>query len=150
MIFNFIVRHLHFLARIPLTAHFFDGALLTWTALFHHERLRAIEAIQKQALTLRDVRLCSHRYGGIGFEQNGCEFAHLHGNGLFDVELTRNVAAELIAHKRALPHHVLGPSRWISFWVDSLANVPDAFSLLQLACEMKKADQTAGLLEIPT
>jgi hypothetical protein len=148
MIFNLVVRHLHFLARIPIAAQFFDAALLTWTALFHRERLRAIEALENRALTLENVRLCSHRYGGIGFELNGCEFAHLHGNALLDVELTRTVAAELIAQKRALPHHVLGPSRWVSFWLNSPNNVVDAFLLLQLACETKKADQTAGLLEM--
>jgi hypothetical protein len=138
MIFNFIVRHLHFLSKIPLAAHFFDAALLTWTAIFHRERLRAIEAFQQHALTLPDVRLSSHRYGGAGFMHNGHEFAHLHSNGLLDIELTRAIAAELISHNRALPHHVLGVSRWISFWVTSPVDVPHASVLIEAAYDSTK------------
>jgi hypothetical protein len=150
MIFNFIVRHLHFLAKFPLAPQFFDAALLTWTAIFHRERLRAIEVLQEHALTLPNVRLSSHRYGGTAFVHNNYEFAHLHSNGLLDIELTRALASKLISQNRALPHHVLGPSRWISFRLTSPLDVSHASALLEAACQYanKKADHLAGLAEI--
>jgi len=139
MIFNFIVRHLHFLAKVPLAPQFFDAALLTWTALFHRERLRAMEQFEQKLSNLHIDR-CVHRFGGTGFVRNGCEFAHLHGNGLLDIELTRDLAHQLVQEKRAAPHHVLGPSRWVTVWLTSIADVPNAFALLKLGA--KSFEQT--------
>src|SRR5678815_1687201 len=86
--FRFVVRHLHWLTRVPLAPQFFDALLLAWTALFHRETLRAIEQLEVAALRLPDVERSSHRFGGLGFARNGREFAHVHGNGLLDVKLT--------------------------------------------------------------
>jgi hypothetical protein len=133
MIFNFIVRRLHFLARIPLAPQFFDATLLIWTALFNRDVLRAIELLEQEALHLEGVTICSHRFGGIGFKNNAREFAHIHSNGLLDVELTRAEAEELIDLGRALPHHVFGRSRWITFWLRSSSEVPEALHLLHRA-----------------
>lgn len=145
MIFNFVVRHLHFLAKIPLAPQFFDAALLTWTALFHPERLRTIEELEQRISKIPNVDLCLHRYGGTGFMLKDREFAHLHGNGLVDIELTPALAAQAIKENGAQPHHVLGSSRWISFWLNSPADVPRAFALIELACKIKKAGQSADL-----
>jgi hypothetical protein len=112
--FRFVVRHLRWLARIPLATHLFDALLLTGTALFHPETLRAIEMLEAAALRLPGVRPTRHRYGGFGFVCEGSEFAHLHGNGLLDVKLTRERAAEIVAAGRASPHHIFGPSAWVS------------------------------------
>jgi hypothetical protein len=146
MVFNLVVRRLHFLAKVPLAPQFFDAALLTWTALFHRERLGAIEQFE-QTLSRLNIDRCLHRFGGTGFVLNGREFAHLHGNGLLDIEFTREVASQLIVENRAVPHHVLGPSRWVSLWLKSSADIPQALALIELACEIKKADQSAGLFE---
>ena len=145
MIFNFVVRHLHFLAKIPLAPQFFDATLLTWTGLLQRERLRAIERLEQEISNLPNIDPCLHRYGGTGFAYNGCEFAHLHGNGLLDIELTSEIASQVILENGASPHHVLGRSRWISFWLNSPADVPPAFALIELACKIKKAGQSADL-----
>lgn len=131
MIFQFIVRRLHWLARVPLAPHVFDALLLAWTALFHHEQFAALEALEVRALRIPGVRPCRHRYGGIGFARGGCEFAHLHGNGLLDVRLTRECAESMVTSGLAHPHHVFGPSAWVSFWVRSAADLPNAVMLLQ-------------------
>jgi hypothetical protein len=131
MIFHFVVRHLHFLARIPLAPQIFDAMLLTWTALVHRSRLRAIERFEREALRLPNVELCIHHYGGLGFKYGGREFAHLHSNGLLDVQLTCALAEELIKSTRALPHHVLGQSKWISFWMNTESDLPAALNFLQ-------------------
>ena len=130
MIFEFIVRRLRWLARVPLAPQVLDALLLAWTALFHRGRFAALEALEDRALRIPGVRPCRHRYGGIGFARGGCEFAHLHGNGLLDVRLTRECADSMIAAGLANPHHVFGPSAWVSFWVRSAADLPNAERLL--------------------
>ena len=131
MIFEFVVRRLRWLAKVPLAPHLFDTLLLTWTAVFHRDRFAALEALEVRALEFPGVRPCRHRFGGIGFLRGDREFAHLHGNGLLDVHLTRQRADLLVAAGRARPHHVFGPSAWISFWVRSGADLPNAVELLR-------------------
>jgi hypothetical protein len=131
VIFGFVVRRLRWLARVPLAPHIFDSLLLTWTAMFQRQRFAAMEQLEAQALGFPGVERCRHRFGGIGFVRGQLEFAHLHGNGLLDVHLTRECAASLVAAGRACPHHVFGPSAWVSFWVRSEADLPNAVELLR-------------------
>jgi len=133
VIFEFIVRRLRWLARVPLVPHVFDAMLLTCTALFQREKFTALEELEVRALRMPGVRPCRHRYGGIGFARGRSEFAHLHGNGLLDVRLTRDCAESLFAAGLALPHHVFGPSAWVSFWVRSETDLPNAEMLLHAA-----------------
>ena len=130
MIFEFIVHRLRWLAAVPLAPQIFDALLLAWTALFHRQRLAAMEALEAHALQLPGVRPGRHRFGGAGFLRDGREFAHLHGNGLLDVHLTRECAETLVAAGQAVPHYVFGPSAWISFWLRSEADLPNALRLL--------------------
>src|SRR5438093_633132 len=64
VIFEFIVRRLRWLARVPLAPEFFDALLLAWTALFQRGRIAAMEALEDRALQLPGVRPCRHRFGG--------------------------------------------------------------------------------------
>ena len=130
-IFHFVVRHLRCLARIPFAPQIFDAFLLSWTAIFHRETLRAIETLEAAALSLPRISISTHRFGGIGFAREGHEFAHIHGNGLFDVKLTRQRASELVAAGRAKPHHVFGPSAWISFQLRTEADCAPALALME-------------------
>ena len=146
MIFEFIVRRLRWLARVPLAPQILDALLLVWTALFHREQLAALEALEVRALQLPGVRLCRHRFGGIGFARGACEFAHLHGNGLLDVRLTRQCAESMVSAGLARPHHVFGPSAWVSFWVRSETDLPNAVKLLY-AGQMLSGAADRGALE---
>jgi hypothetical protein len=127
---RFVVRHFRWLARLPLATQIFDALLLTWTAVFHPKTLRAIEALETAALRLPGVSPARHRFGGFGFIREGREFAHVHGNGLLDLRLTRERAAEIVAAGRAEPHHVFGPSAWISFQLRTLDDCGPALALL--------------------
>ncbi|MEA3207536.1 MAG: hypothetical protein QOE70_593 [Chthoniobacter sp.] len=133
--FRFVVRRLRWLARIPLAPQIFDALLLAWTAAFHRETLRAIESLEAAALRLPGVSPARHRFGGFGFLHEGREFAHLHGNGLLDLKLTRERAAEIVAAGRAQPHHVFGPSAWISFQLRTPHDGAPALALLKIAIE---------------
>lgn len=127
---RFVVRYFRWLARIPLAPQLFDAFLLTWTAVFHPQTLRAIEALEAAALRLPGVSPARHHYGGLGFRRDGQEFAHVHGNGLLDVKLTRERAAEIVAAGCAAPHHVFGPSAWISFQLRTEEDCEAALALL--------------------
>ena len=131
MIFEFIVRRLRWLARVPLAPHVLDALLLVWTALFHREQLAALETLEIRVLQLPGVRPCRHRFGGTGFARGGCEFAHLHGNGLLDVHLTRECAESVVSAGLAHPHHLFGPSAWVSLWVRTEADLAIALKLLR-------------------
>ena len=133
VIFEFVVRRLRWLACVPLCPQWFDAMLLAWTGLFSRDRLKAMEAVVDHALQWPHVEPGWHRYGGMGFRRAGSEFAHLHGNGLLDVHLTVRDAAVAVAAGWARPHHVFGPSAWVSFWIRDAKDVPAAVRLLQLA-----------------
>ena len=148
--FRFVVRHLRWLAHLPLAPQFFDALLLAWTALVDRPRLRAMEALESAALQLPDVAPCVHRFGGVGFAHHGMEFAHLHGNGLLDVHLTKERAAVLVAAGRAEPHHVFGPSSWISFWVYSQMDVNAAFCLIEESAQIVRSKEKASPVSVGT
>ncbi len=133
--FHWVVRHLRWLARVPGLPHWFDALLVAWTAVAHRPRLAAMEAVEAGALRLAGATLGVHRLGGIGFLVDGAEIGHLHGNGLLDVHLTRERAAELIASGRTQPHHVMPGSGWVSF---QLAGSDDA------ACAIALLDEAAA------
>jgi hypothetical protein len=139
--FRFVVRHFRWLARIPFAAQIFDAMLLTWTAVVHPETLRAIESLETAALRLPGVSPTRHRFGGFGFARGSREFAHVHGNGLLDVRLTRERSADIVAEGRAEPHHVFGPSAWISFQLRTPEDCEPALSLLHIAVLLRAPEQ---------
>jgi hypothetical protein len=133
-----VVRHLRWLARVPGLPQIFDALLVAWTALFHRRRLRATEAIEAAALQQPGMELRMHRFGGVEFTVAGRELGHLHGNGLLDVRVGCKSARALVHAGQAEPHHVLGESAWISFWVQSTEDVPNAVDLLKTVSEQVK------------
>jgi hypothetical protein len=147
--FRFAVRRLRWLARVPGFPQCFDAILLTWTALRHRPRLAAMEALETAACTIPGVQLQVHRLGGTGFLSGHREIAHLHGNGLLDVLLSRGDRDEAVASGNAEPHHVFPASSWVSFWVRDVADLPKGLRLLELtngkreAC-FTKIDVAAG------
>ena len=131
--FRFVVCHLRWLARVPGLPQYFDTMLLTWTALFHRRRLRAMEAIEEATLQMPGVRLCVHRLGGMEFVCGERELGHLHGNGLLDVRVGMDEARVIVRDGLAGPHHVFGESAWVSFWVRGMEDVQGAVELLEKA-----------------
>jgi hypothetical protein len=136
--FEFVVRRLRWMARVPLAPQLFDSLLLAWTALRHPNQLRAMEAVEDAAMGITDVRLTVHRLGGIGFSLGGRELGHLHGNGLLDLFAGRELARELVSTGRAEPHHFFGESAWVSCWVRSSLDATQAVALLQCVYEARK------------
>ena len=133
MIFNFVVRKLRWLGRVPLAPQFFDTVLLISTALLSPSRLRAISAVEREAQRLPHVNLAVHRYGGIGFYFRGKEMSHIHGNGLLDCLVGRANRDLLLRGSDVTAHHVFPRSGWISFFVKDPNDVEQALELIQIA-----------------
>lgn len=131
--FDFAVRRLRWLAGIPLVPQWFDACLVAWTAVFHRRRLAAMEALEREVGAWPGVERWPHRLGGIGFRRGGREFAHLHGNGLLDIHLGRERAAEAVRMGAARVHHVLGPSAWVSLWLRDESDLPTALGWMREA-----------------
>jgi hypothetical protein len=91
------------------------------------------ELIHAEVGSWPGVTLSPHRFGGVEFNLGRAEIGHLHGSRLLDVPFTRRLRGALIAGQHAEPHHVLGDSGWVSFWLRSEADVPHAIWLLRLS-----------------
>jgi hypothetical protein len=129
--FEFVVRRMRFLSRIPGLPHLFDALLVGWTWTFNRRRVKAIEVLEAAVLRQPGMGLKVHRLGGIEFvRQDGVELGHVHGHGLVDAPVGKETARDLIATSRAKPHHVFPNSIWVSFQMESEADVPFAMSLI--------------------
>jgi hypothetical protein len=73
-----------------------------------------------------------HRFGGVEFRYGKVELGHLHGGHLADLPLPRSVRDELVAAGRALPHHVLPDSGWVSRPIRAREDAEDVIELFRL------------------
>ena len=89
-----------------------------------------------------------HRFGGTEFTLGKVEVGHLHSNGLADVPFTRKVRDQLLSESKALPHHILPESGWISFYVRHERDAKHAIWLFRLSYLLKL--RTRARRESPT
>jgi hypothetical protein len=79
------------------------------------------------------VEASPHRFGGIEFTLGGTEIGHIHSNGMVDIPFNRKIRDELIAEGKAVPHHILNETGWITFYIRSEADVEAAVWLFRLS-----------------
>jgi hypothetical protein len=60
----------------------------------------------------------------------------MHGDYLVDVPFPTKVRKEIIAAGRAVPHHVLPKSGWVSFYLNEPADIERAVALLRQSFEL--------------
>jgi hypothetical protein len=138
-VFHWVVRHLHWVARVPGAPHLFDAMLFSWTAVFCAPRRRAMERFEQEIARIHGLQIGTHRLGGCAFRTGGRELAHLHGNGLLDAWVGSEQAAALLEQQAAEPHHVLGHSGWVSFWIEGAKDLPGALRIIDLALAAAQA-----------
>jgi hypothetical protein len=80
-----------------------------------------------------------HRFGGIAFYVGRRELGHLHGDHLADLPFPKRIAEELIAEGRALPHHVVRDSGWISKPIRSDEDIEAVLELFGLTYDRATA-----------
>src|ERR671915_425666 len=81
------------------------------------------EAIAREISSWEGVSSAPHRFGGVEFRLGKRELGHLHGSRLADLPFPRRVRDDLVSAGRAVPHHVMPESGWVSFWVGGANDV---------------------------
>ncbi|HET7010891.1 MAG TPA: luciferase family protein [Anaerolineales bacterium] len=102
---------------------------------------RAGDRIRNAALTWPGVEGHPHRFGGTEYRLGRREIGHVHGDELVDVPFPRRIREKLVAEGRALPHHVLPDSGWISFFIRSDADVSRAIELLRMSYDLARTQR---------
>lgn len=104
----------------------------------------ALDSIRREVLSWPGVTEEPHRFGGVEFRLGKRELGHLHGDYLADLPFLLRVREELVAQGKALPHHILPQSGWVSYPIRDAAAVPGALDLFRLAYARATAKRGAG------
>jgi hypothetical protein len=99
------------------------------------------EMIRSEVTSWPGVEAAPHRYGGVEFRLGKRELGHLHGDYLADLPFPVRVRAQLVAEGKAMPHHILPASGWISYPIRDATDVPGALTLFRLAYERATAER---------
>jgi hypothetical protein len=81
------------------------------------------EKVKTELLSWTGVTLQPHRFGGTEFQVNGREMGHIHGGRFADLPFPMSVRNELVKSGRALPHHILPNSGWVTFLIKEEADI---------------------------
>ena len=93
------------------------------------------DKIEREVTSWPGVEAKPHRFGGVEFRVNGHEIGHLHRNRLADLAFPVRMRKELVAAKRARPHHVLPLTGWVSYPIGSEEDVEGVLELFRLNYE---------------
>lgn len=91
--------------------------------------------IEQVVLSWDGVSSHFHRFGGVEFRLGKIELGHLHGDRLADLPFPKKIRDELVVEGRALPHHVLPSSGWVSREIDEPGDVDKVIALFRLNYE---------------
>lgn len=92
-----------------------------------------IEQVQQAVSSWPGISEQPHRFGGLEFNLGTVEIGHIHPNGMVDISLNSKIRTQLVAEKKALPHHLLPETGWITFYIRSDADVEQAVWLFRLS-----------------
>jgi hypothetical protein len=87
-------------------------------------------SITKAVTGWTDVKVQSHRFGGVEYVIGRREIGHIHGDQLVDIPFPKKVRDEIVAAGRAQPHHILPETGWVSFYLRDENDVEKAITLL--------------------
>ena len=93
------------------------------------------EKVKMELMGWRGVTSQSHRFGGTEFRVNGREMGHMHGGRFADLPFPMSIRNELVKDGRALPHHVLPNSGWVTFLINEEADIASLINLFRIQYE---------------
>jgi hypothetical protein len=97
--------------------------------------------IEREVGSWDGVTTHPHRFGGTEFRLGRRELGHLHGDRLADLPFRRVVRDMLVETGRALPHHVLPDTGWVSKPIESDEDAAEAIELFRLSYERARVAQ---------
>jgi len=80
--------------------------------------LMNVEQLQQELLSWPGVTSGAHRFGGTEFRVNGREKGHIHGSSLVDLPFPMGVKDDLVKSGKAVPHHILPQSGWVTLYIN--------------------------------
>jgi len=86
-----------------------------------------------------NVTVAPHRFGGVEYQLGTREIGHIHGDTLVDIPFPKAIRNELVAASRAIPHHIMPESGWISFYIRQPEDINHAIELLQRSYQIALA-----------
>lgn len=94
------------------------------------------EKVKTELMSWPGVTSQPHRFGGTEFRIYGREMGHMHGGRFADLPFPMSIRNELIKDGRALPHHVLPTSGWVTFLInEEEADVTSLINLFRMQYE---------------
>ena len=90
------------------------------------------EKISKEILSWSGVSTGFHRFGGTEFRIGKREMGHIHGDTLADLPFPMQVRSQLIESGRALSHHILPKSGWVSKWIRDEEDISEVVELFRM------------------
>jgi hypothetical protein len=102
------------------------------------------ERIEREVGAWPGVEAGPHRFGGVEFRLGRAEIGHLHGGRLADLTFPTRVRDELVQAGRAVAHHVLPDSGWVSFRIGGPEDVPAALALFRMSYDRLAARPRRG------
>jgi hypothetical protein len=145
--FTFIIKYFGFLKFIPGLVIVFDCLLKVLTFITKPALLDWIDEIETEVLNWDGTFASMHKYGGLQLNYVGKEIGHIHGNGLLDMLLSRDLKNSLLKHNRIMEHHSFKNTGWISFYICTKDDAQYALELLKLS--YKKMSTGNDLLITP-
>lgn len=106
--------------------------------------------IEREVLSWPGVTAEPHRFGGVEFQVNNHEIGHLHGSRQADLPFPVRVRKELVADGRAVPHHILPDTGWVTFYIRGSDDVAGAVALFRMNYErlVKPANGAAPAVDV--
>jgi hypothetical protein len=93
------------------------------------------EKVKTELMSWRGVTLQPHRFGGTEFRISRREMGHMHGGRFADLPFPMSIRNELVKDRRALPHHMLPNSGWVTFLINEEADVTSLINLFRMQYE---------------
>lgn len=92
-----------------------------------------VNTVSQVITTWPDITTAPHRFGGVEFLVGKTEIGHIHHGGLVDIPFSRAIRDQLIAEGKAMHHHILPDTGWISYWVHHEEDIPHVVWLFRLS-----------------
>lgn len=137
--FQFVVKRLGFLKRVPLLPILFDSWIKIWVYFTNKDLAKCIDDIETEVSGWAGISIALHKYGGTQFNVHKKEIAHIHSNGLLDILFDKKTKEHLLKEGRINHHHVFENSGWISFYIKTEKDKEYAVELLRKAYEICQA-----------
>ena len=104
----------------------------------HEENIGALshpadarDAVIREVSSWEGVSVHDHRFGGVEFRVGRRELGHLHAR-FADLPFPRRVRDELVAAKRAKPHHILPDSGWVTVPMQTPSEIATVIELFRM------------------